>query len=301
MNQHTPRQEARIPFLHRWLSSVTLHALVLLSGLPLFHQPPLAVPQKPVHWDVILVQSASTTHASVPLADVLQPALPKQPDRRHTVSYADRTIRHVTSSAEDFTSHTSKFEAPITPKSMSDNPAPVTSLSEAATSIPNELPPTLSRTTKSPQQMAESPNISTTQTLPRLVTAAAAAPTEESTPSADATHPLLTPTTASDFAAASAIRPDYGWLQQAIFRRLEELKRSSRPLLDQPRPLKVLIRAVVSNEGTLMDTEVMQSSGLDRIDQEAMALVQQAFPIQLDHTLNRLQIAMRIPVTYSHE
>jgi protein TonB len=146
--------------------------------------------------------------------------------------------------------------------------------------------------------MHESPIISPTQTLTRPETAAAAAPTEESTPPVDATQPLPTPATTSDTTALSARRPDYGWLQQAIFLRLEELKRSSRPLLNQSRPLTVLVRAVVSNEGTLLDAEVVKSSGLDRIDQEAMALVQRAFPMQLDRPLDRQQIAMRIPITY---
>ena len=77
------------------------------------------------------------------------------------------------------------------------------------------------------------------------------------------------------------------------------LKRSSRPSLDESRPLKVTVKAVVSREGILLDSAVVKSSGLDRIDQEAMALVQRAFPMQLDRTLDRGQIAMRIPITYS--
>lgn len=62
-----------------------------------------------------------------------------------------------------------------------------------------------------------------------------------------------------------------------------------------------MVKAVVSREGTLLDSMVVQSSGLDRIDQEAMALVQRAFPMQLDHPLDRQQVAMRIPITYSRE
>ncbi|WP_139077327.1 energy transducer TonB [Candidatus Nitrospira nitrificans] len=107
--------------------------------------------------------------------------------------------------------------------------------------------------------------------------------------------------TASELAAVSAIRPDYGWLQQAIFRRLEELKRSSRPSLDDSRPLRVTVKAVVSREGILLDSVVVKSSGLDHIDQEAMALVQQAFPMLLDRPLDLQQVAMRIPITYSRE
>jgi outer membrane biosynthesis protein TonB len=50
-----------------------------------------------------------------------------------------------------------------------------------------------------------------------------------------------------------------------------------------------------------MEAEVVKSSGLARIDQEAMTLVQRAFPITLDESLDRPQIVMRIPITYSRE
>jgi protein TonB len=99
----------------------------------------------------------------------------------------------------------------------------------------------------------------------------------------------------------SSPRPDYGWLQQAIFRRLEELKRSSNPFLDHSQPFKVMVKAVVSREGNLLDSIIVKSSGLERIDQEAMALVRRAFPMQFDRTLDRQQIVMRIPITYSRE
>jgi protein TonB len=86
-----------------------------------------------------------------------------------------------------------------------------------------------------------------------------------------------------------------------VSHRLEELKRLSRPSLDNASRLKVLVKAVVSNTGELLEAEVVKSSGLNRIDQEAMTLVQRAFPMPLDHTLDRRQIVMRIPITYSRD
>ena len=44
-----------------------------------------------------------------------------------------------------------------------------------------------------------------------------------------------------------------------------------------------------------MEAEVVKSYGLSRIDREAMTLVQRAFPMPLDHVLDRQQIVMRIP------
>jgi protein TonB len=82
---------------------------------------------------------------------------------------------------------------------------------------------------------------------------------------------------------------------------LEELNRLSRPSLDDASRHKVLVKAVVSSTGELMEAEVVKSSGMDRIDQEAMTLVQRAFPMLLDHDLDRQQIVMRIPITYSRD
>jgi len=94
---------------------------------------------------------------------------------------------------------------------------------------------------------------------------------------------------------------DYGWLQQALFRRLEELKRSSRLLIDESGRMRVLVRAVVSSTGELMEAEIVKSSGHHRIDQEAMTLVHRAFPMSLDRDLERSQIVMRIPITFSRD
>ena len=99
----------------------------------------------------------------------------------------------------------------------------------------------------------------------------------------------------------SQTRPqaDYGWLQQALSRRLEELKRSVRPSMEESGHLRVLVKAVVSSTGELMEAEIVRSSGHHGIDREAMTLVQRAFPMQLDRDLDRPQIVMRIPITFS--
>ena len=254
----------------------------------------MTFPKEPFHWDVALVQLTRTAKEPTGTIEATKPVVPKPPDRMPAVSHTNHTIRHATQSAERSTSLAPKTKTPVTPTSIPDNPSSVTSLSEAVTtSIPDKLPPPLT-------QVTETPISSKVQASPQLETASAA-PLEESARPTDITQPSPVPLTASDSPTVSATRPDYGWLQQAIFRRLEELKRSSRPSLDDSRPLKVLVKAVVSKEGLLLDSAVVKSSGLDHIDQEAMALVQRAFPMQLDRPLDRQQIAMRIPITYSRE
>lgn len=174
---------------------------------------------------------------------------------------------------------------------------------EPAQSIPAsaEESATALRTSDPPVQSPEPAAAPTLQDQP-APTAVAAGSDNSNAPSTEAVQgvPQIVSGPAQA-ATASTARADYGWLQRAIFQRLEEIKRSSRPSLDQSRPLKVLVKAVVSDKGMLVESEVVKSSGLDRIDQEAMALVQRAFPLQLDRLLDRQRIVLRIPITYSRD
>ncbi|TKB69144.1 MAG: hypothetical protein E8D52_09245 [Nitrospira sp.] len=282
-----------MPFLQEWLGSITLHGLMLLSLFPLFRQSLITIHNEPFHWDVALVQSTPIAHESVQVADAPTAAVLKQPDLTATASHAKRTTRQATPSAQRITSFEPKAEAPVTPTPMPDSSLLDTS--------PNALPPPLVQAHEPLRQPTDTPVSSMAETPPQLGTAAAATPIDENTRPTDAIQPSALSATASNTPALSEIRPDYGWLQQAIFQRLEELKRSTHPSLDDSRPLKVTVKAVVSREGILLDSAVVKSSGLDRIDQEAMALVQRAFPMHLDRPLDRQQVAMRIPITYSRE
>jgi TonB family protein len=98
---------------------------------------------------------------------------------------------------------------------------------------------------------------------------------------------------------ARPVARDYEWLQSTLFKRLEQLKRQSRPLLDVSGRKKVLLRLVILEGGDLGELKIERSSGEDRLDQEALRLVQLAFPIPLDYALGRPQVIVRIPISYS--
>lgn len=55
----------------------------------------------------------------------------------------------------------------------------------------------------------------------------------------------------------------------------------------------------VPREGASLNPSVSKSSGLDRIDEKAVALVQRVFPMQFGRSLDRAQTVMRSPITYS--
>jgi protein TonB len=274
---------------------------LLFCFLSLFRQSLMTIPQEPFHWEVALVQSTHTTDESVQTTHATEPVVSKPTERTSLSARPVRTLHRAASSADPIVPIEPQTAEPGTPTSQPSTASSAASPSDASeTSTADKPTPSRQQASDPPLQQAERP-ANSTPAEPSRPQAAATTADDQSAAPGEAAQPSSSSATGSNTEAAATPRPDYGWLQQAIFRRLEELKRSSRPSLDDSRPLKVTVKAVVSRDGALLDSTVVKSSGLDRIDQEAMALVQRAFPMQLDRPLDRQQIAMRIPIIYSRE
>ena len=299
-----------------WGFSLFLHGILLSAMLPMFRQLPAPIHPEPFRWNVTLVESPRQATEVEPASDAsfanefLQTAAAVEqnpvPSMPQPTNQLNETIKE---------SSGAKPERAALP------PADLTQTQQETS------PPTPSMTEPTPVAQETLPVPREAAEQPKPFVAAAPIPSEPSAPVAargeQERPPTPAPSTADTTMApvqsldlppaspasvlptassqSSAPRADYSWLQQAVSRRLEELKRSSRPSLEDASRHKVMVKAVVSSAGELMEAEVVKSSGLDRIDQEAMALVQRAFPMQLDRTLDRRQIVMRIPITYSRD
>lgn len=301
--------------------SLVFHGLLLSAVLPLFRWQPIAIPPEPFRWDVPLIRSTQPADEPVQTAEAIEPTGPIQTRPVPLPADMNRPILTVASSAEDIVPVQLATETPVTAEPQPVNPpaiaapeatAPAAKVTDPASrkvaeepapsiSASEEQPVTALRTSQPAVQQTEPPAAPTAQEPP------APAPTATNSgnirvPASDSIRP--TPATMAPPAqtnSSPATHADYGWLQRAVSRRLEDLKRASRPSLEDSRQLKVLVKAVISSAGELLETEIAKSSGLERIDQEAMTLVQRAFPMSLDHNLDRPRIVMRIPVTYSRD
>ena len=310
---------ANIRRVEGWLVSLFLHGFLLAATLPQFRHMPITIPAAPFRWDITLVQSTRITHEQTTEAgatdqhvasDTAPATIPAEvQDTSRTPASNTNSDKRVSPIHESPPAMESPLQNPLSAALMETasvirESTPAHHVTEELVSSPSATdnpfvpapstndPPIREREPiappAAPEQPVQAPVVKDTGiTNGRGFESAAPRQPDVSTP--------------AEVVSASAPHADYSWLQRAIFQRLEELKRSSRPSLDDSRTLKVLVKAVVSNEGLLMDTEVVKSSGLDRIDQEAVALVQRAFPIQLDRALDRQRIVMRIPITYSRE
>lgn len=301
VNRYFTTSDARVHLLNGWVLSLALHSLLLFAAISLFRQSPITLPTEPFRWEVALLESIPTTHDPSQSTSPAEPAISRNTTQARIPAQPHRTTRQIVAPTEQIVpleQQTAATVEPARPTNMLSSTEPLREPTPA--SMAHESPSALAQASESPQPQTELPSRSMAQepTKPETVAVSSSGSTASMSDSAQQLHQ---PTATDTAAPPSTNRPDYGWLQRAIFQRLDELKRSSRPSLDQAQPLKVLVRAVVSREGTLLNAEIVKSSGLDRIDQEAMALVQRVFPMAFDRPLDRQQVAMRIPITYSRD
>jgi len=91
---------------------------------------------------------------------------------------------------------------------------------------------------------------------------------------------------------------DYGWLRDALWRRIEELKRYPTQAKVNHWEGKVIMEAVIRDDGQVVGLKVAESSGHALLDQEAMAVMKKASPLTLKHPLGKPQITILIPISY---
>lgn len=137
---------------------------------------------------------------------------------------------------------------------------------------------------------------------PQLAKVPAAAPAPTTSPSVDPSPAASTQSTQLASRAPSSsstpTRPDYGWLSEAISRRVEELKRYPAAARIDRAEGKVVVKAVINEDGSVGEIEVFQSSGYPSLDQAALETIRQAAPFHLPHPLGRPRLTIKIPMSY---
>jgi protein TonB len=87
-------------------------------------------------------------------------------------------------------------------------------------------------------------------------------------------------------------------LSETILRRVEELKHyPAEARLDRAEG-KVILKAVIREDGTVDDVEVFQGSGFQSLDHAAVELMKQAAPFHLPHPLGKSKVTVKIPMSY---
>lgn len=110
--------------------------------------------------------------------------------------------------------------------------------------------------------------------------------------------------TGADLKAEPAMEPaaprrDYGWLVSSLRQRIMDLKRYPVGARANRMQGRVVVRAVISDAGHLLDATIAQTSGFDLLDQDALELVRKSCPLTLRESIPQPQVVLKVPVSYS--
>jgi periplasmic protein TonB len=317
-----------------WISSLLLHATLVLGAFVFTQQIKLAPQVTPFRWNVAMVAPASPT-AINPSSQSVAPAAtpPASPPslRRSAMTEPAQTTPIApssptpppTSKQDTLVARPPRVPAIMTPPAPTETvaqersvvrpvePAPQSAPAESAPvsasghpeprheSLPEIHEPPTPLTTP-PSQISHQALVSEPTTAATPIQPIVGQPTPgesvqlESAPAPQVAAMAPVPPSAS-------ARLDYSWLSETILRRVEELKRyPAEARLDRAEG-KVVLKAVIRGDGSVDDVEVYQSSGYRSLDHAAVELLKQAAPFELPRPLGKSKMTVKIPMSYRLE
>jgi len=279
--------------------SVVLHAAVVAGGIALVAGLELAPQPEPFRWEVsvvgtggerVPVASSSATGGGPPPSTVTRETQPAQTQPVQATQQAPppkhAPLRHVKpkTPVEELAKAPPSEPPPESLSQASRPAAPASPVPEPVPAVPPAEPIVASRTP------IEAPPVQAHVQQSDL----GQATTAEGTSSA-AHQPSASDASAQTGPAGS---PDYGWIADALWKRIEQLKRY--PHLARINRLegKVVLRAVIKADGQLVELEVAKSSGHSVLDHDALEVLRRASPLPLMRPLGKPQMVVQIPISY---
>jgi periplasmic protein TonB len=290
-----------------WLVSVLVHGTVALAAILLVKQIPLAPQDEAFTWNVAMVLPGQPVHpaaspqnqepdplvpstTSIPSSPIQQTAPeqtlpPPQPlAQQATSSIAEEIITPVLPDVRppQPTTH-SQSEIHTTPSAKPTAHRPVTAMVAESTSIVNQDDAQVASVAESAAQTVPSNRPSE---IPEQATQANMVPA-----------PMQMAAISPSPTGAPAKR-DFGWLSEAILRRVEELKRYPASARVDRAEGKVVVKAVINEDGNVGEIVVFQSSGHPGLDKAAIDTLRQAAPFHLPRPLGQPGMTIKIPMSY---
>jgi protein TonB len=292
-----------------WLVSILLHGTVALAALLLVKQIHLTPQDESFKWNVTMVSPVqpvqkavsvpnealvasvpSTTSVPSPKMQQTAPAqnipLLQPLDQQPTPSISERDVTSVM--AEPLT------PAPLQPAHLSQSVLPTTQPTEPIDHEP--VAPAVAKA-HSIEKPADAPTTvsaeSGAQSAPSSAPSAIQEQTERPHQATPTQIAAISPTPPS-----TPAKRDYGWLSETILRRVEELKRYPASARVDRAEGKVVVKAVINEDGSVGEVEVFQSSGHLGLDKAAIETLRQAAPFHLPHPLGKPGMTIKIPMSY---
>jgi protein TonB len=253
-----------------WLVSALLHGLAIVAALFVVNAMEPALPPALFQWEISMVDAPTRTE-SQPAEPVVQPpppmVRPSPPVRQTKPVIAEQppVQQEVTVPVE-------------TTQDMVMNAEPVMAYAAVASteSEPVASPPVVETTTESFEQ-------------PLM---------EQSAPGESIAQHTEHRLVEYRQVRYRDTRADYGWLRDTLWGRIEELKRYPALARTNHWEGKVVVSAVIRDDGEVMGVQIAETSGRTVLDEEAMAVMKKASPLRLKHPLGQRQITILIPISY---
>ncbi|MGQ0556376.1 MAG: TonB family protein [Nitrospiraceae bacterium] len=257
-----------------WVASTLVHGLGIAGSLFVMgaiEQPP---PPSLFQWDIAMVESPAQTEARP--EPIMQP--PPPPVRPNPPL---RQIKQVAT------------EQPM-PQTHQDMPAPVETTQVVKDVVTNAEP------------VMEYAAVASTVSEPVTSSSVVETPVEPSEqPVTEAPTPVESVASRTEYRQVEhrqvihrETRADFGWLTETLWNRIEELKRYPALAKMNHWEGKVVVSAIIRDDGEVMGVQIAETSGRAVLDEEAMAVMKKASPLRLKHPLGQRQITILIPINY---
>jgi protein TonB len=295
--------------VHGWALSLLCHALAYVCAFAVMAEIDRPVLPNAFHWDVAVVTSQTPVEALPPDMPPVQRAV--QPPRQHrpvttdrqmieqstenvttvaaTVSPVQRTIQEVVevaSNADPVIEHQlSEQSAQVVPtKAVTSMREPV--VAQAVTALNND-PVTRQAEPVIAQSLVtqEAP-----QSYEEVVDRPVGRPGQVSA--------IERPTVQQRLVKYRRTETDYGWLSETLQTRIEQLKRYPPDAKLNHWEGKVVIQALIRDDGMIIDLQVVESSGRIVLDQEALSVMRKLSPLPLKHPLGASRVPILVPISY---
>ena len=297
--------------VHGWIISVLLHGAVAFTAILLMKQVQLVPKDEAFKWNVAMVSPAQhvqptampqnqTQARSVPSTTPVPPPPVQRSAPAPTLPSPQPLAQQTTPSISERTATPMVTEYPVPPSTQQTAP----SISATHTTQPAEpdsheiVAPKIAEAT-SIEKPAEASIARSTEPPDQTGPSSAQDAILEQTAQSDAAPaPMQTAAISTAPPSNAPAKRDYGWLSEAILRRVEELKRYPASARVDRAEGKVVVKAVINEDGSIGEVNVFQSSGYPTLDEAAVETMQRAAPFQLPHPLGQPRMTIKIPMSY---
>ncbi len=281
---------------------------MVLAAILLVKQTQLAPQDEPFKWNVTMVSPAQSVQptafpnkapaqsvpstTSVPSPHVQQTApaqtlsSPQPLAQQTTPLISERTVTPVVTEPP--------APAPTRPTAPSQSAAQTT---QAEPSRHETVAPTVAEAT-SIVKPAEAPVAASAESAAQTAPSSAPSAILGQTAPSDQTPAPTQMAAISPTPTNAPTKLDYGWLSETILRRVEELKRYPASARMDRAEGKVVVKAVIDEDGSIGEVEVFQSSGHPGLDKAAIETLRQAAPFHLSRPLGQPRMTIKIPMSY---